>query len=41
MSTKIDILALLGMLDAAIIIAWLATCEDTFEAWISLRDIYF
>lgn len=33
MTTKIDILALLGSLDAATIMAWLATCEDTFEAW--------
>ena len=33
MTTKIDIPALSGALDAATITAWLATCEDTFEAW--------
>jgi len=33
MTTKINILVLLGMLNAAVITAWLATCEDTFEAW--------
>jgi len=33
MTTKIDIPALSGMLDAPAITAWLATCEDTFEAW--------
>jgi len=33
MTTKIDVLALSGQLDAPAITAWLATCEDTFEAW--------
>ena len=33
MTTKIDIPALSGQLDAPTITAWLATCEDTFEAW--------
>jgi hypothetical protein len=33
MTTKIDIPALSGKLDASVITAWLATCEDTFEAW--------
>jgi len=33
MTTKIDIPALSGKLDAPTITAWLATCEDTFEAW--------
>jgi len=33
MTTKIDIPALSGMLDAPAITAWLATCEDTFKAW--------
>jgi hypothetical protein len=33
MTTKIDIPPLSGQLDAPAITAWLATCEDTFEAW--------
>lgn len=33
MTTKIDIPGLSGTLDAATVTAWLATCEDTFEAW--------
>ena len=33
MTTKIDIPPLSGTLDAPGITAWLATCEDTFEAW--------
>ena len=33
MTTKIDIPALLGTLDAAVITAWLVICEDTFDAW--------
>jgi len=32
MTTKIDIPALSGMLDALTVVAWLATCEDTFKA---------